>query len=185
MATKKQILSLIGLLQHATKVVRPGRTFVSRMYNAAAKLRELSHYIPGSTKTYKDFCSDLWWWHIFIRHWNGLSFFHHSSHNATADKCIQTDASGSWGCGRCLDTYWFQHAWSEERTTINIMEKELVPIILSCAVWGPLITKKTTIFQCDNHSVVDATNKGSFKEAMVMHLLRCLWFLLLFLTSGL
>jgi len=35
-ATKKQILSL---LQHATKVVRPGRTFVPRIYNAAGKLR--------------------------------------------------------------------------------------------------------------------------------------------------
>ena len=30
-ATKKQILSLVGLLQHATKVVRCGRTFVGRM----------------------------------------------------------------------------------------------------------------------------------------------------------
>ena len=28
---KREILSLVGLLQHATKVVRPGRTFVARM----------------------------------------------------------------------------------------------------------------------------------------------------------
>lgn len=27
-ATKREILSLVGLLQHAAKVVRPGRTFV-------------------------------------------------------------------------------------------------------------------------------------------------------------
>ena len=171
-ATKRQILSLVGLLQHATKVVRLGRTFVSRMYNAAAKLKKLSHY----TRLNKDFHSDLRWWHIFTSHWNGLSFFRHSSHNGTADKSIYTDASGSWGCGGCLDTYWFQHAWSEEWTTINIMAKELVPIILSCAVWGPLLTKKTTVFQCDNHSVINAINKGSSKDAVVMHLLRCLWF---------
>ena len=56
-------------------------------------------------------------------------------------------------------------------------EKELVPIILSCAVWGLLLTKKTTVFQCDNRSVVDVMNKGSSKDAMVMHLLRCVWFL--------
>ena len=54
-ATKGQILSLVGLLQHATKVVQPGRTFVSRMYNAAAKLKELSHY----TRLNKDFRLDL------------------------------------------------------------------------------------------------------------------------------
>ena len=37
-ATKRQILSLVGLLQHATKVVEPGRTFVARIYTAAARL---------------------------------------------------------------------------------------------------------------------------------------------------
>ena len=44
-ATKRQILSLVGLLQHATKVVRHGRTFVARIYKTAAKVRELSYYI--------------------------------------------------------------------------------------------------------------------------------------------
>ena len=40
-AKKREILSLVGSLQHATKVVRCGRAFVSRMYATAAKLREL------------------------------------------------------------------------------------------------------------------------------------------------
>jgi len=31
-ATKREILSLVGLLQHATKVARCGRPFLSRMY---------------------------------------------------------------------------------------------------------------------------------------------------------
>ena len=41
-ATKRDILYLVGLLQHATKVVRSGRIFVARMYSTAAKLRELT-----------------------------------------------------------------------------------------------------------------------------------------------
>ena len=40
-AKKREILSLVGSLQHATKVVRYGRAFVSRMYATAAKLRKL------------------------------------------------------------------------------------------------------------------------------------------------
>ena len=36
--TKREILSLIGILQHATKIVRSGKTFLSRMYQTAAKL---------------------------------------------------------------------------------------------------------------------------------------------------
>ena len=59
-ARKKEILSLVGLLQHATKIVRSGRTFVSRMYAAAAKLKRM-HYF---TQLNRDFHSDLAWWHV-------------------------------------------------------------------------------------------------------------------------
>ena len=40
-AKKRDVLYLVGLLQHASKVVRCGRTFVGRMYAAAAKVRKL------------------------------------------------------------------------------------------------------------------------------------------------
>ena len=43
-ATKRDILSLVGLLQHATKVVHCGSTFVSRMYSTAAKISKLDFY---------------------------------------------------------------------------------------------------------------------------------------------
>ena len=171
-ATKRQILSLVGLLQHATKVVRPGRTFVSRMYSTAAKLKELSHY----TRLSKDFWSDVHWWHVSASSWNGLSFFQGTFRANAIDWCIQTDASGSWGCGALFDKHWFQYTWSDKWSTVGIMAKELVPIVLSCAIWGPLLAKKTTVFQCDNRSLVEAINKGSSKDLMVMHLLRCLWF---------
>ena len=55
-ATKREILSLVGLLQHTTKVVRSGRTFVARMYSTGAKLRELTFF----TRLNKDFRSDLY-----------------------------------------------------------------------------------------------------------------------------
>ena len=56
------------------------------------------------------------------------------------------------------------------------MAKELVPVVLSCAVWAPLLAKKNVLLQCDNLSLVTAINKGSAKAPIVMHLLRCLWF---------
>jgi len=168
-ATKREILSLVGLLQHATKVVKPGRSFVSRMYSEAAKLKCLSFY----TRLSPGFHSDLRWWHLFIRHWNGVSFLAGLSY---PDTQIQTDASGNWGCGALFNGHWFQLQWSAEWTRIDIMAKELVPIVLSCAIWGPLLTRKSLEFKCDNSSLVAAINKGSSKEPMVMHLLRCLWF---------
>jgi len=44
-ATKRQILSLFGLLQHTSKVVRCSRAFVARMYSTAAKVKQLDYYM--------------------------------------------------------------------------------------------------------------------------------------------
>ena len=90
-ATKRQILSLVGTLQHASKVVRPGRTFVSRMYATAAKLRKM-HYI---TRLNTAFRSDLFWWHIFLQSWNGLSILRHPALSMPPDLAAQTDALGT------------------------------------------------------------------------------------------
>ena len=171
-ATKREILSLVGLLQHASKVVRPGRTFTARMYSTAAKVKELSYF----TRLNREFRSDLQWWHTFINSWNGLSFLRLSDPQSTFDCQVQTDAAGSWGCGAFYSTHWFQLRWSAEWATVGIMAKELVPIVISCAVWGKSLAKKRVEFQCDNQSLVTAINKGTAKDTLVMHLLRCLWF---------
>ena len=39
-----------------------------------------------------------------------------------------------------------------------------------------ILAKYKVLFQCDNLSLVDAIHKGSSKDKVVMHLLRCLWF---------
>ena len=56
-ATKREILSLVGLLQHAAKVIQCGRSFVNGMYATAAKFKELEYFTPLNS----DFCSDLSW----------------------------------------------------------------------------------------------------------------------------
>ena len=170
--TKCEILSLVGLLQHATKIIRCGRTFVSRMYSTAAKVKELDYY----TRLNKEFRSDLCWWHAFMSNWNGLSLMRLQSTMTPSDVYIQTDASGTWGCGAYFSGKWFQLQWSSDWLSSTIMAKEMVPIMLSCAVWDPKLSRKSVCFQCDNSSVVAALTKGSAKELTVMHLLRSLWF---------
>ena len=92
-ATKHKILYLVGLLQHATKVVRPGRSFVSRMYSTVAKVKDLDFY----AKLNKEFWSDLIWWRTFVNSWKGLSLLMSVSQLSQADFLIQTDASGTGG----------------------------------------------------------------------------------------
>ena len=43
--TKRQLLSLIGSLSHASKVVRPGRTFLRRLIDLSTTVSELHHHI--------------------------------------------------------------------------------------------------------------------------------------------
>ena len=99
-----------------------------------------------------------------------------SFNNTQPDIVVQTDASGSWGCGACCEMLWFQWPWPAALTSAAIMVKEMIPIVLACAVWGPMMARKTVKFQCDNTGVVAAINKGSAKQPFVMHLLRCLCF---------
>ena len=63
---------------------------------------------------------------------------------------------------------------SPEWLPCNMIAKELMLIILSCGVWGSLFARHRILFQCDNYSIVAAINKGSSKDLLVMHLLRCL-----------
>ena len=170
-AKKRTILSLVGLLQHATKVVKPGRTFVSRMYATAARVKKLSH----QTRLNAAFKSDLRWWHLFVTSWNEVSILH-CSKETTFDYCLWMDASGTRGCGAHFGDQWFQFHCPPEWTPITIMAKELVSIVLSCSVWGRLLNRKKVQFFCDNLRLVDSIRKGASKDNIVMHLLRCLWF---------
>ena len=147
------------------------------MYNTAAKVKKLTYF----SRLNKSFKSDLYWWHMFINHWNGISLLR--SATTFPDYHIYTDASGSWGFGAVFAGFWFQLPWPMEWSSVNIMAKELVLIIISCTVWGPLLKQRSTEFHCDNQGLVAVINKGSSKDAVVMHLLRCLWFSPQFLTS--
>ena len=58
----------------------------------------------------------------------------------------------------------------------NIMVKELIPIVLSCVVWGWQLAGKCMLIECDNSSIVVAVSKQYTKEQAAMHLLQSLCF---------
>ena len=89
---------------------------------------------------------------------------------------LWTDASGTWGCGARFGDQWLQFHRPPEWTPITIMAKELVPIVLSCSILGKPLKQKNVQFFCDNLGLVESIQKGVSKDAVVMHLLRCLWF---------
>ena len=68
-ATKRQLLSLIGRLAHACRVVVAGRTFLSRMINLAMRRTRLNAWVHLDAA----FRSDMAWWDCFIGVWNARS----------------------------------------------------------------------------------------------------------------
>lgn len=99
--------------------------------------------------------------------WNGVSMM--SAVNKVRPEfevSIISDASGSWGCGAMNGREWFQLQWAGHGTSReqNITVKELLPIVLATALWGPGWSGKTVRAQCDNAAVVAIVNSGSSRE---------------------
>lgn len=168
--TKRKLLSLIGHLSHAAKVVPAGRTFIRRMLDLASKPKKLHHLVRLS----QEFHSDLLWWKMFMDEWNGISYASiHIPAQATVE--FTSDASGSWGCGAVWAPQWFQHPWNDTWQGIGIAAKELLPIVM--AVWGPQWSHQIVKVLCDNMAVVEILKKRTSKDPLIMHLLRSLHFL--------
>ena len=123
------MFSLVGLLQHAAKLIRCGRSFVSRMYATVAKVHELDYF----TWLNNDFRADLNWWYTFLAEWNGVSFLCHSSLLKYHEFCSQTDASGSWSYAAFFKGNWIQLPWNNSWMPVGIIAKKLAPILLSIA----------------------------------------------------
>ena len=92
---------------------------------------------------------------------------------------ITSDASGSWGCGAFTsDGSWFQLKLPESWKDTHITVKELLPIVISIAVWGRTWQGRTVARWSNNAAVVMIVNSGRSKAEVVMHVMRCLSFFL-------
>ena len=173
--TKRDLLSLIGQLQHACRVVKPGRSFLRRMIDLSTTVKELHHFV----RLNKGFRSDLEWWSMFLEGWNGVSLLSTVARKPP-DVMVTSDASGGWGCGAFSSSgEWFQFPWPENWKAVHITEKELIPIVIAATLWGSLWRGKTIQCWTDNAAVVAIVNSGrSRRSEIAMHLMRTLFFVM-------
>ena len=170
---KRDLLSLIGSLSHACKVVRSGRIFLRRLIDLSTKATRLDHFIRLNAEAR----ADLEWWHQFIGPWNGVSLL--STLTAqTPVAVIYSDASGTWGCGAVCQSHWFQLKWSTSSENYHISIKELIPIVIATAIWGRNFRGKALHVKSDNIAAVAAINNQSSSVKEIAHLLRCLAFIM-------
>ena len=99
--SKRELLSLIGSLQHACKAVRPGRSFMRWLIDLSKQATRLDHHLRLNSSAR----SDTEWWHRFTAEWNGTSMFMQVKRDVP-DVVVTSDASGSWGCGAFSGSQW-------------------------------------------------------------------------------
>ena len=167
--SKQNLQSLTGLLQHAVKVVRPGRPFLHRLYALQQVGTCPSHHIRLNAAAR----GDIIWWHVFIDKWNGISLAWDLGYHLP-EIIVYSDASGSWGCGGYVGKDWFQYGWSVHHQDMSIASKELIPVVISAAIFGRRWSGKLVNFMVDNLAVVQVLQATYSRNTHLMHLIRLL-----------
>ena len=172
--SRRELESLVGLLNHACKVVRAGRSFLRRMIDLiqSGQHRRQAH-VPIRLNV--GFRCDLAWWQCFCRAWNGVSFLPPSTLLPLQE--MASDASGLWGCGAWYCDEWFQIRWDSAAGSLPITMKELIPIVVAGVVWGRKWAGHRVMCHCDNQAIVACLRSRTSKHKGIMHLLRSLVFI--------
>jgi len=167
---KRNLQSLIGVLAHASKVVRGSRIFLRRLIDLSTRVTDPDYFIRLNIEAR----SDIEWWFQFIRHWNGRAMIPPPLMQLLT---LVSDASGTWGCGAYLGCDWFQLPWKSSLRDAHISAKELTPIVVATAIWGKAWQGHTIQVFSDNSAAVAAINNCTSTLQDSAHLLRCLAFL--------
>ncbi len=139
---RRELESLVGKLAHAAQVVQPGKTFMRRLFELQKGCRKLYHMVRLS----QSIRSDLQWWALFMEDWNGIRIIK-AGGGSVSQIHVWTNASGNYGCGAVVQQTgdWLQHrcpeVYQEGQLVLreeSITLKELLPVVLACAVWGDL-----------------------------------------------
>ena len=155
-ASKRELLSLIGLLQHAASVVVLGRPFLRHLITLSKSVKHL-HYMVRLNLAAR---SDILWLLTFMPTWNGLAFMPFQCPQVF----LTSDASGSRASGAFWDSHWFQLDWTPQMRSLSITFMERLPILLAAAIWGPSWRSSRVVCRCDNEAAVTIINKGSAKD---------------------
>lgn len=164
--TKKDLLSLIGSLSFAAKVVKPGRIFLRRLIDLSKTVTQLHYHIDLN----KEARLDIAWWLDFLPFWNGISMFQEEFTSSDSLEFF-TDAS-DMGFGGVLGNHWFSQSWPAQFSSFHINVREAFALYAALSIWVSPLTNKQIIFFCDNASVVDVWSKGSSKDPDLMRILR-------------
>ena len=143
--TKLVMLQLLGHFNFASRVILPGRSFVSYLIHLSTTVKAL-HELVWLDKHCRE---DLLMWYRFLKQWNGVSLFYDPNQTISCDMELYTDAS-LIGFGGIFKTQWFFSIWpisipSVKDDDLSMAFRELYPIVAAAILWGKQWTAKRIV----------------------------------------
>ena len=97
---------------------------------------------------------------------------HSSSWDDDSAICLETDSSGSFGCGAMFLSEFFAVQWPSGMHSSNLARLELYPIVLAVAVWGTRMANQRLLIFCDNEATVHILRNLKAEDRMTRELVR-------------
>ena len=171
--TKRELLSLIGLLAFACKVVKSGRIFLRRLIDLASSVTSLNHFIYLNLESR----ADIDWWARFLPSWNGVAIIHPTPLTSLGIRLF-TDASDI-GLGCVYGNHWLFAPWPDrwapsDECHINV--RELFAVWAAVFTWGDEWCDQELVIFTDNQSIIDIWTSGTSTDALIMAIVRALFF---------
>ena len=163
---KRELLSLIGKLNFACRIIPTGRIFLHRLIDLSTSARLPHHHVTMNREARRDIA----WWLRFLPSWNGRAIIPDPYWTKSPDLELFTDASGSLGYGIFYMCHWLADPWPLELRNRSIQWQELYPIALACLLWGHQWLGKKLLFHCNNQAVVDIWAPVTSRDPLTMHL---------------
>ncbi|RXN08505.1 poly [Labeo rohita] len=158
--SKRELLSILGHLNFAMRIIPQGRPFISHLLSLASSAHALEDIISIT-----DSCrNELSLWISFLKQWNGLSFFYSNLISSPIDIQLYTDAAPSVGFGGFFRGRWFASTWPPQLAHLPQQLSssalfELYPLVAAASLWGKEWSATSIIVHCDNEATVHCINK--------------------------
>ena len=192
-AEAREVMSLLGRLNHCRTACPPAYFFGNALWDAAGG-KDKRARVGLSERAKKDMRTFA----RFLSGWNGVGFLPPGQQNervAAADRVFTSDAAVAWGMGAWCDvseheTLYYAQAWDEADMVLAFATSEdgegprmkgcstaylELRALLACldvlASEG-VVAKQRVVARCDNKAVVSMINKGRARSGPTQRLLR-------------
>ncbi|XP_056596689.1 uncharacterized protein LOC130414700 [Triplophysa dalaica] len=171
--SKRELLSILGHLNFAVRIIPQGRPFISHLLSLASSVPALEDQLSLTNACR----NELSLWITFLKQWNGLSFFYNDMILNPEDIQLFTDAAPSVGFGGYYQGRWFASTWPPQLQNLPQSSSssalfELYPLVISAFLWGKEWSTSSISVYCDNEAAVHCINKGRSHSLTLTPLIR-------------